>query len=151
MDCGFVYGGKETRTIPYFHAGAVFGPFDSVGDVQIAINMQFPNEVKRRVMVFEGSFLNVQASPLEKPEAEKRAPGNMANYAKKAHDPLGFRTVTGYSCKTCGADILSATVAHPLHLKGTDGGFGECRYSYIPYCPNCDTEPSSHGAVEYYE
>ena len=53
----------------------------------------------------------------------------------------------GFKCKACGAHILGAKVAHPIH----DGpfpmsGFGECLYDQEPYCPNCEEKPSFHGA-----
>lgn len=48
-----------------------------------------------------------------------------------------------YQCNKCGSDIMSATVAHPIH----DGPFplsgsGECHYEQVPYCPKCEKEPS---------
>ena len=50
-------------------------------------------------------------------------------------------------CGTCGSDIISAQVAHPIH----DGPFplsgsGRCNYETVPYCPKCEGEPSFHGS-----
>jgi len=50
-------------------------------------------------------------------------------------------------CRRCGAKAVTETVAHPIW----DGPFpmsggGSCHYEGIPYCPNCDERPSSHGS-----
>jgi hypothetical protein len=54
---------------------------------------------------------------------------------------------TGFACFDCHSPIRSARVAHPIH----DGpfplsGFGRCEYEIVPYCPRCETEPSSKGS-----
>ncbi len=53
-----------------------------------------------------------------------------------------------YFCGTCDSEILSVTVAHPIH----DGPFplsgsGKCQYEEVPYCSNCEEEPDSHGSI----
>jgi rubrerythrin len=70
---------------------------------------------------------------------EKRRPGNFDNYRKDKKEL--------WWCKTCGGPVMGARVAHSVW----DGpfpcsGYGEVRYSIEPYCPNCETEPSFHGA-----
>ena len=146
MHCGHIYGTPRadgtpcphTGPYPYFHPGSVYGPFESDEQVQEAIGRKWPNDKQEKVLVFEGEIVSVKPSPLEKPESEKRAAGNMDNY-------VGPNLNGGYTCKDCGAAVLSATVAHPIHNIPGAGG-GECRYTYVPYCPNCEVMPDFHGA-----
>lgn len=47
----------------------------------------------------------------------------------------------------CGTEIQGARVAHPIW----DGPFkmsgsGQVHYETVPFCSNCETEPSFHGA-----
>lgn len=47
---------------------------------------------------------------------------------------------------TCGATIMGAKIAHPVW----DGPFpmsgsGRCLYETVPYCPECELQPSFHG------
>lgn len=53
-----------------------------------------------------------------------------------------------YHCATCGSTIQAAKVAHPIH----DGPFplsgsGKCEYENVPYCPQCETQPSLRGSI----
>lgn len=48
-------------------------------------------------------------------------------------------------CKNCGSIIMSQTVARSMHLKDMLGGFGQCQYDEIPYCPKCEVRPNYHG------
>lgn len=78
--------------------------------------------------------------PKEKPESEKRRPGNPENYEKND---------SGWKCKDCGADVLEAIVAHPVWIRGFCGGGGKCEYDTVLYCPNCEKKPNFHGAPVY--
>ena len=47
---------------------------------------------------------------------------------------------------SCGQEIIAITRAHPIW----DGPFpcsgsGRCHYEQVPYCPECEEEPSSSG------
>lgn len=49
-------------------------------------------------------------------------------------------------CKKCKGEIMAKTVAHPIwDGPGPCSGSGRCEYEQVPYCPNCDKEPSFHG------
>lgn len=72
-----------------------------------------------------------------------RAKGRSVVYKVKSEDEKGSAS---YECAQCGNEILSATVAHPIH----DGPFplsgsGECHYEAVPYCPRCEKKPDFHG------
>lgn len=139
---GYVYGTDPKHSprggkFQYFHAGTVYGPFEENEDVVKAIEELWPNEKGKKVLVFEGWFEEVQPSPLEKPESEKRAAGGRTNYVEHANG--------GFTCKDCGSIILTATVAHSIHDFPGAGG-GECRYEQVPYCPNCERKPDFHGS-----
>ena len=130
---GFKYGS-------YWHLGSVHGPYDNIEAAQTTIDTKWPNSKTDEFLIFEGQLAKVRLSSLEKPESEKRKPGNPENYVQAGE---------GYKCKTCNADILGAQVAHPVWVRGFTGGGGECRYETVPYCPNCETKPNSHGSPVY--
>ncbi len=70
---------------------------------------------------------------------ERRSKGKVMYVKTKGSD--------GYVCGTCGSEIQSTTVAHPIH----DGPFplsgsGRCEYETVPYCPKCEEKPSSSGS-----
>ncbi len=132
---GFRYGkGQDV----YSHVGSVYGPYADDQAVEQALQRLFPNDKTGQFLVFDGSVVKVRPSPEEKPESDKRAPGNLENYVRDGD---------GYKCKDCGATIMGAQVAHPVHDGIFPGsGSGECRYETVPYCPNCEQEPSFHGA-----
>lgn len=130
---GFKYGN-------YWHLGTVHGPFDDDKAVENEIALLWPNDKTEQFLVFDGQVVNVKPSPKEKPESEKREPGNMANYVKNGD---------GLKCKDCGADIVGAQVAHPIWTSGFCGGSGGCKYETVPYCPNCEKKPNFSGAPVY--
>jgi hypothetical protein len=122
----------------------VYGPFDNRDEMNTEIQRRYPNDKHAEFIVFEGFLDKVIPSPKEKPEDEKRAPGDMKNYAGNPED--------GYVCRECDGPILGARVAHPIHTKLMPGaGSGECRYETVPYCPNCDKTPNFNGAPVYLE
>ena len=135
---GFRYGKDGDH---YSHVGSVCGPYENDKAVEDALARLWPNDKKEQFLIFDGQIVNVKPSAKEKPEEEKRAPGNMDNYVKDGK---------GYKCKDCGGTILGAEVAHPVHLREMPGaGSGECQYETLPYCPNCEKQPSFHGAPVY--
>ncbi len=74
-------------------------------------------------------------------EPEKREPGDLENYIQKGD---------GWFCKQCGAKVFSVQVSHPVHIVGLDGGgYGDCKYEEVPYCPNCDKKPNPQGVPVY--
>lgn len=122
---------------PHLH-----GPFETDMEARKAMAKLHPNDKEARFLLLDGIICSVPPSPLEKPEAEKRAPGNEANWTKREENG-----VTKWTCNTCQAVIMNARVAHPVH----DGPFalsggGECEYEDIGYCPNCERKPDFHGA-----
>jgi len=126
---------------PCSDIGFVYGPYKDDEAVEEALARLWPNDKKEQFLVFDGQIINVKPSVKEKPENEKRAPGNMDNYVKDGE---------GYKCKDCGGTIFDGKVAHPVHLREMPGaGFGECQYETVPYCPNCEKEPNFHGAPVY--
>jgi len=133
---GFRYGkGSDLNS---HLSNSVYGPYEDDNAVKEALARLWPNEKKEQFLVFDGQIVNVKPSVKEKPEHEKRAPGNMDNYVKNDK---------GYTCKDCGGTILGAKVAHPVHLSEMPGaGFGECEYETVPYCPNCEKQPNFSGA-----
>jgi rubrerythrin len=116
---------------------AVYGPYEDDAAVQAAIARMWPGNKSDEYLVFDGQIMKLVPSAKEKPEAEKRAPGNLDRYTK-------INDV--YVCKDCDANVLVATVAHPIWERGMAGGSGECRYEQVPYCPNCEKKPGYHGA-----
>lgn len=66
---------------------------------------------------------------------------------KHGSDIIYKKTEKGYECMTCGEEVMSGRVAHPIW----DGpipmsGGGECKYEEVPYCPKCEEEPNFHGS-----
>jgi hypothetical protein len=71
---------------------------------------------------------------------KKREPSRV--YAVKPGSPNLWR------CAKCGSELLAARIAQPIW----DGPFpcsgsGKCHYENAPYCPTCETKPSSHGSL----
>jgi hypothetical protein len=130
----------ENSTQHEVNYGYVYGPFTNNAEVDEDLARRHPNNKDLRVLVVEGDLRSVPPSPLERPESEKREPGNLDNYEMK--DGKFF-------CKVCGSIIYEQRVAHPIHMKGTNNGFGECKYDNVPYCPNCDKKPSFSGVPVY--
>ena len=69
---------------------------------------------------------------------------NSPIYKAVNNDATGSK---GWKCNDCGSDIMSATVAHPIH----DGPFplsgsGQCHYEDVPYCPKCEEKPNYNGS-----
>ena len=49
-------------------------------------------------------------------------------------------------CNKCNSDIMSATVAHPIHDGPSPlSGSGRCHYEQVPYCPKCEEKPDYNG------
>jgi hypothetical protein len=118
--------------------GIIYGPYDDDADVDKALTRLYPNEKTESFLVFDGYITKVKPSLLEKPENDKREPGDLSNYTKDGD---------GYKCTTCGAKILGANVAHPVHFREMPGaGGGDCKYETVPYCPNCEKKPNFNGA-----
>lgn len=124
----------------YWDISTVYGPYEDDGAVEKEIARRWPNSKADQFLVFDGQIVNVKPSPKEKPESEKREPGNPKNYVKNGE---------GWKCKDCEADILAARVAHPIWIRGSIGGGGECTYSTEPYCPNCEKKPNFNGTPVY--
>ncbi len=121
----------------------VHGPFEDRQKAIAYISSHRPNDKEARFLLVDAEILTSPPSVLEKPESEKRAPGNEANWTKKSKNELD----ESWTCNTCNAIIQAVQVAHPVH----DGPFalsgsGECRYETVGYCPNCERKPSFHGA-----
>ncbi len=121
--------------------GSARGPFATVEAVDAYAAEAWPNDKERSFLVVEGEIRTVPPSPLEKPESEKRAPGDERNWRKVRGAP------SRWECKTCGATIMAVQVAHPIW----DGPFpasgsGECSYEEVGYCPNCEKKPNASGA-----
>lgn len=52
----------------------------------------------------------------------------------------------------CGATIAVADVIHQLRYRRMPlAGDGRVQHEQVPYCPSCETEPSSDGAIIYIE
>ena len=123
------------------HIDLVYGPYDDDEAVEGALARLWPNDKEKQFLVFDGKIVNVTPSAKERPESEKRAPGNKDHYVRDGE---------GYKCKDCGGRVSRVQVAHPVHLRAMPGvGSGECRYERILYCPNCDKKPDLHGAPVY--
>ena len=73
-------------------------------------------------------------------------------YQKRYLDPNSkvYKTTnegSDWFCTTCGSEIQGVTVLHPIH----DGPFplsgsGKVATEMVPYCPQCEKPPSSHGS-----
>lgn len=128
-------GFEKNRAHLVYHY--VHGPFADDEEMNALINELWANDKQVRLLVFEAEIVGVRGFPLEKPEPEKRAP-----------DPTRWTKFDDkYVCNDCGATIMSATVAHPIH----DGPFplsgsGRVETEVVGYCPNCEKKPSFHGA-----
>jgi rubredoxin len=114
-------------------AQLLHGPFES--KEECAKHASEILEKGQKYLVLLAALEVTQPRAKEKPESEKRAPGNEANWNKTEH---------GWACKTCGHIIMEAKVAHPIHIS-PGAGFGECRYESVGYCPNCERKPDFHG------
>jgi hypothetical protein len=117
----------------------VYGPYENDIALKAAMARRWPNDKEARFIVFEGEICGVPPSSLEKPEDQKRAPGDESKWTKS---PEG-----SWHCNDCGALIQAAQIAHPVH----DGPFplsgsGSCEYETVGYCPNCERKPGFHGA-----
>jgi hypothetical protein len=54
-----------------------------------------------------------------------------------------------FACWKCGTDILVKEVSFSVHFKEMPlAGSGEVRRKMVPYCPNCESEPSDHGFIQ---
>jgi hypothetical protein len=49
----------------------------------------------------------------------------------------------------CGSVVMAARVLHPVWVRPFTGGFGEVDIEVVPYCPTCESKPSSDGAPVY--
>jgi hypothetical protein len=129
--------GNDWSTFPH-----VYGPFEDDDAIQAEAARHWPNSKEQQLLVFAANVVSIKPSPKELPEDQKRVAGNLDNYVKVGENESEVR----YECKRCGGTIMGATVAHPIHFRETPGaGSGECVYKTVPYCPNCDKEPSFHG------
>lgn len=128
-----------TETVKrHVYPSYVYGPFEDEVQARKAMALLAPNDKRARFLLLDGVVCAVAPSSREKPESEKRAPGDESNW-KKVDDR--------WVCKTCEATVMAVQVAHPIH----DGPFpmsgsGECRYEEVGYCPNCERKPNFHGA-----
>lgn len=88
---------------------------------------------------------------------EKRRSGQIIDDRKKKGHKIWLvlsestgKEGIGFTHK-CGTQIVGKRVAHPIH----DGlfplsGSGQVHYETVPFCPECETEPSFHGApIDY--
>ena len=136
------FEGDAFRFPPHMLSGTVYGPLDDDAAVEKAIQRLYPNNKSQKFLILEGEIVTVRPLPLEKPEHEKREPGDFNNYEKQ---PDGK-----HKCKTCGAQIMAAKVAHPVYLRAMPwSGSGECRYKDVPYCPHCEKKPGFYGDPVY--
>jgi len=53
----------------------------------------------------------------------------------------------GDECMTCGEEVISGKVAHPIWDSPIPmSGSGSCKNEEVPYCPKCEDEPNFHGS-----
>lgn len=72
-----------------------------------------------------------------------RCKGRSVAYKIVTENEKGEQT---YKCASCGGEILTATVAHPIWDGPFPGsGAGECKYEGVLYCPKCEKKPESNG------
>jgi hypothetical protein len=74
-------------------------------------------------------------------------------YIRKKQNPnqvymVRVKNRNDWECLKCGATVLVAKVAHPVH----DGPFplsgsGQCSNETVPYCPACEKKPNFHGSA----
>lgn len=129
-----VWPDPEKRRYQIFETA--HGPFDT--DRELLDHIQKQHHDKGTLFIrFDGSLLVLPTNPRELPEDQKRAPGDEKNWELDDNRE--------WVCRTCKGNILVAKVAHPVHVAGLNGGFGECRYEEIGYCPNCEKKPDFHG------
>jgi rubrerythrin len=118
----------------------VYGPFADYAEIDAdAIKRNIDKD--KHLLVFDAEVRPVARDPREKPEDQKRAPGNEKNWKKVSENP------PKWVCKDCGATIMAATVAHPIWDGPGASGSGECDYESVGYCPNCEKKPGFHGAA----
>lgn len=122
---------------PHLH-----GPYETDQLARGAMPSVAPYDKEARFLMLEGSICKLDSSPLEKPESQKRAPGNEANWRKVGEDEVSVHWI----CRECQAPIQAVRVAHPIHSRSMPGaGSGQCQYEAVGYCPNCEKKPSFHG------
>ena len=79
------------------------------------------------------------------PETAKK---DGVEFIRKRGTEIIYKKVSdGYECNSCGGEIMSATVAHPIW----DGPFplsgsGKVKNEEVPYFPNCEEEPNFNGS-----
>lgn len=65
----------------------------------------------------------------------------------KAHIAANYeKTQNGYKCKKCGSDVIQATgyaSIHSTEFGDTCAGSGKVEQFPLPYCPNCEGEPTN--------
>lgn len=105
-------------------------PLDTCCNVQLAWQLLSPEWADHKI---EGARCSQCGTTFEQKEGSSKV------YILRGNE---------YRCSGCNAVIQSARVAHPIH----DGpapfsGSGRCRYEDVPYCPQCETPPSSAGSI----
>jgi rubrerythrin len=118
----------------------IYGPFNNFEELDADV-IKRDLDKDDVLLVFDAEIRPVARDPREKPEDQKRAPGNEKNWKKVSENP------PKWVCKDCGATIMAATVAHPIWDGPGASGSGECDYEKIGYCPNCEKKPGFHGAA----
>jgi len=70
-------------------------------------------------------------------------------YHKKSNNETIYKYVSdSWVCTKCGDGIKAKVVAHPIHFGLFElSGTGKCKYENLPYCPNCEKEPSFYGKI----
>jgi len=117
--------------------GYAMGPFESRHEALADMQRRWPNSKTDQFLLIEGDIFRVPPSGLEKPEDDKRAPGDESNWVKRGEV---------WHCKECDAVIQAATVAHSIHSRLFPGaGSGEVHNEIVGYCPNCEKKPNFYG------
>lgn len=130
---------SENRARGFY--GYVYGPFEAMHEILADMQRRWPNSKVDQFLVIEGDIYRIPPNQKEKPESEKRAPGDENNWVKRGEGPRGV-----WHCKECDAVIQAATVAHPIHSRTFPGaGSGQVHNETVGYCPNCEKKPNFHG------
>jgi ribosomal protein L37AE/L43A len=80
------------------------------------------------------------------PEEAKNSEGNIFQ-RKKGSSVIYLKIEDGYKCVTCGSEIITRGIAHPIWDGPFDlSGSGKCQYEQVPYCPKCEEKPNFSGS-----
>lgn len=107
----------------------LYGPFDSDRELSAAMFRARRSDVDQQFLIIEGRISGVAASPLDRPAAERREPGDFNNFVASGD---------WYDCRDCQMPTLHSSIQD--HSRGEDGPI-----TWFPSCKFCDKSAAQMG------